>query len=167
MILRNYYGLGNKEPMTLEEIGKELSISRERVRQLSKDVPTLWRSKTTKQSDRKKVVRILIREVWLNQVDEPRCTNVRIMWQSGAVTEADIDRPWPIGVRSKTPEEVVDAVRKLDAESLTPQEIAEELNQRGLRAKRGHRYNARMVRYLLRTRRIGRYHESEETDEAR
>ena len=34
MILRNYYGLGEREPMTLEEIGKELSISRERVRQV-------------------------------------------------------------------------------------------------------------------------------------
>ena len=34
MILRNYYGLGVKEPMTLEEIGKELNISRERVRQV-------------------------------------------------------------------------------------------------------------------------------------
>jgi RNA polymerase primary sigma factor len=34
MILRNYYGLGEREPMTLEEIGKELNISRERVRQV-------------------------------------------------------------------------------------------------------------------------------------
>ena len=34
MILRNYYGLGAREPMTLEEIGKDLNISRERVRQV-------------------------------------------------------------------------------------------------------------------------------------
>ena len=34
MILRNYYGLGEREPMTLEEIGRELDISRERVRQV-------------------------------------------------------------------------------------------------------------------------------------
>ncbi len=34
MILRNYYGLGDREPMTLEQIGQELSISRERVRQV-------------------------------------------------------------------------------------------------------------------------------------
>ncbi|MDP6418694.1 MAG: RNA polymerase sigma factor RpoD/SigA [Candidatus Krumholzibacteria bacterium] len=34
MILRNYYGLGDREPQTLEEIGRELSISRERVRQV-------------------------------------------------------------------------------------------------------------------------------------
>jgi len=34
MILRNYYGLGDREPQTLEEIGKELGISRERVRQV-------------------------------------------------------------------------------------------------------------------------------------
>ena len=34
MILRNYYGLGTRRPMTLEEIGKKLSISRERVRQV-------------------------------------------------------------------------------------------------------------------------------------
>ncbi len=39
---------------------------REKVRSLSKDIPRLWRLKSTKQSDRKKVVRILIRDVWLN-----------------------------------------------------------------------------------------------------
>ena len=33
-ILRLYFGLGNQEPMTLEEIGRVLGITRERVRQI-------------------------------------------------------------------------------------------------------------------------------------
>ncbi|MFC1525561.1 RNA polymerase sigma factor RpoD/SigA [Candidatus Latescibacterota bacterium] len=34
LILRSYYGIGDSEPQTLEQIGAELSLTRERVRQL-------------------------------------------------------------------------------------------------------------------------------------
>jgi len=33
-IIRLYYGLGNKHPFTLEEIGEKISLTRERVRQI-------------------------------------------------------------------------------------------------------------------------------------
>ena len=57
---------------------------REKVRALSKDIHRLWRLKSTKQSDHKKVVRILIRDVWLNLEDEPRQIKVSIHLANGS-----------------------------------------------------------------------------------
>ena len=34
LIVRSYFGLGNRDPMTLEQIGQILDLTRERVRQL-------------------------------------------------------------------------------------------------------------------------------------
>ncbi len=50
-------------------------------------------------SGRTASVRLLVREVWLTQHDEPRLTRVQIHWQTGAVSEGQVDRPLPIGLR--------------------------------------------------------------------
>ena len=39
-VLRSHYGLGGSEPMTLREIGRELGLTRERVRQIRRDALT-------------------------------------------------------------------------------------------------------------------------------
>lgn len=39
-VLRLHYGLGGREPMTLREIGRQLSLTRERVRQIRRDALT-------------------------------------------------------------------------------------------------------------------------------
>ena len=36
-ILRLHYGLGGAEPMTLKEIGQEMNLTRERIRQIRRD----------------------------------------------------------------------------------------------------------------------------------
>jgi hypothetical protein len=157
---KDYAERSTKGPMRIT------AEDRERVHALAKDIPRLWRSKTTKQSDRKRIVRILIREVWLDAVVEPRSTKVKILWKTGAVTEAVIDRPWPVGVAGKTPEEVVEAVRELETKGLTCQKIAEQLNKRGLRPRLGEpRYTRQQVRYLLKSRKLGRYREVGESSE--
>ena len=50
-ILRFYYGLDNTEPMTLEEIGKEFGVTRERVRQIKEKA-----IKQLRQSNRNKAL---------------------------------------------------------------------------------------------------------------
>jgi len=39
-VLRLHYGLGGREPMTLREIGRQLGLTRERVRQIRRDALT-------------------------------------------------------------------------------------------------------------------------------
>ena len=122
---------------------------RSRLHELATDLPRLWCARTTKSSDRKRVARILIREVWLTQNDEPRLTRVQIHWQTGAVTEAQVERPLPIGLRFRTPANVVDRIRQL-ARSKRAGEIAAELASEGLKTAQGKPFTAARVNALLR-----------------
>lgn len=121
---------------------------RRRLHDLARDLPRLWRAKTTKSSDRKRVLRLLLRDVWLTQQDAPRRTRIQLHWQTGAVSEGEVERAWPIGRRFKTPDRVVQRLLEL-AESRTPAEIADALNREDLMTGRGLRFNASRVRNLL------------------
>lgn len=125
---------------------------RTRLLALAQDLPRLWNAKTTKSADRKKVVRILMRDVWLSQEDEPRRTRVRIHWQTGAVTEGELARPLPGPLRFKTPDGVVRRLVELFAQYQSWGEIADQLNREGLTTGRGNAFTVKRVRYYLRTR---------------
>jgi DNA invertase Pin-like site-specific DNA recombinase len=122
---------------------------RRRLHELARDLPRLWRARTTKSSDRKKVVRLLVREVWLTQHDEPRFTRVQIHWQTGAVSEGEVERPLPISLRFRTPPEVVERIRTL-ARSKSGSEIAAVLAGEGLKTAHGKPFTRARVNALLR-----------------
>ncbi|MFQ5720685.1 MAG: recombinase family protein [Acidobacteriota bacterium] len=145
---QEYAGRAARPPMRISD------EDRQRLRQLAQDLPGLWHAETTKPSDRARLVRILIRDVWLSQEDEPRRTRVRIHWQTGAVTEGLVARPLPACDAVRTPEAVVQRVRELWASCRSAEEIAERLNREGLRSGRSKAFTARRVKYLLRSRNI-------------
>jgi hypothetical protein len=124
------------------------------VRALTQDIPRLWRAKTTREEDRKRIVRILIRDVWLTQEDEPWQTRVKIHWQTGAVTEGVLERRLPIAQQVKTPVEVVERIRQLYAQNRSRAWIAEQLNREGLRSGRGLEFNAQRVAGIVQRWRI-------------
>jgi DNA invertase Pin-like site-specific DNA recombinase len=133
----------SKPPIRIADRDREL------LHELAEDLPRLWHAETTKSSDRKRVVRILVREVWLCQEDEPRQTRVRIHWQTGAVTEARVARPLPIGLRFTTPPQIVERILEMQTRHEHPKKIAETLDREGLRTAQGKRFTADRVRALL------------------
>lgn len=150
----------------VEEVQKEyaertalppMSINEEdlkNIRQLAEDLPRLWRAKSTKVEDRKKVIRIVIRDVWLLQEDNPRRTRARIHWQTGAVTEAFLPRPLPPADAVRTPERVVERARELLVSGLSEEEIAAQLNREDLRTGRNNRFTPQRAKYLISSRKI-------------
>jgi DNA invertase Pin-like site-specific DNA recombinase len=140
---KEYVERSRQAPLRIDE------AERKRLHELATDLPRLWRARTTKWSDRKRVLRLLVRDVWLTQHDEPRLTRVQIHWQTGAVTEGQVDRPLPIGLRFRTPRSVVARIRQL-AQSKHPGEIAAELCGEGLTTAQGKPFTAARVRALLR-----------------
>jgi len=74
---------------------------------------------------------------------------VQIYWQTGAVTEGEVARPLPIGLRFRTPGGVVERIRKLEP-TKRPSEIAAELTSEGLKTAQGKRFTAPRVSALLR-----------------
>ena len=127
---------------------------RDKVKELARDIPRLWRLKSTKQTDRKKIVRLLIQDIWLSQEEEPRRIRIRIHWKTGAVSEDAVARPLPLSHNPWTPEIVVERVRQLYALVISSEKIAEQLNREGVTTGRNKGFTAARVDYLIRTRKM-------------
>jgi len=105
---------------------------RRRIRELAHDLPAVWRSPTTSMADRKAMLRIAIEAISLHPVEVPeRATRVHVQWRGGATSELVVARPGR-GAH-KTSSEAVEAIRELAAAGLRDDEIADELNRRGIR----------------------------------
>src|SRR5206468_668659 len=134
-----------------------LRISQEdlqRIRELSRDLPRLWRSKATKASQRKEIVRLLVRDVWILNRDEPRGTSIRVHWQTGAISEGEIERPRSPPLVHKTPEAVVARLLEFNDQLLGPKAIAERLNLEGRKTGGGVPFTPKAVSYLLHARKV-------------
>jgi excisionase family DNA binding protein len=115
---------------------KTASLSEEemaRARELSQNLDQVWRSPTTTNRDRKRLLRCLIDEVQLTTEDKRY--RVRVVWKGGAVTERDVERLAPGAATPKTPEDVVELVRQL-AQEFDDAQIARILNRQGRRTAR-------------------------------
>lgn len=116
-----------------EKHARTLQLSnddRSRIRALSRDLPAVWRAPTTKQADRKAMLRIAIEAVALRPIDVPeRRTHIEVQWRSGATDQLTADRR----IRRHTPDEAVACIRELAARRLHDDEIADRLNQEKLR----------------------------------
>lgn len=105
---------------------------RDRVFQLAKDLPGIWRAPTTSDAQRKTLLRTLIRGVTITPVDVPtRATRIEVLWVGGAITERTIDRPrWVSGCQAS--DEADARIRDLVARGIYDDTIATVLNEQKL-----------------------------------
>jgi DNA invertase Pin-like site-specific DNA recombinase len=128
---------------------------RERIRQLACDLPKVWRSATTRQADRKAMLRLVIEAISLRSVEVPRReTLVRVAWKSGAVTDLHIPRPAISDIR--TSDAALSRLRELAAAGVHDREIPERLNAEGFITATGKRWNLDAVRNARSLHRIPR-----------
>lgn len=140
---REYAARAQKPPMRIT------ADERARLRELACDLPRLWHAKTTKQEDRKKVIRMLVEDVWLDKDRASRTAQIRIHWMTGAVTEGRVDlRPSEAAV-FKTPPATVDRIRQLAAGSRKLEAMAVQLNEEGHRTGRNNEFTGTRVRSLV------------------
>ncbi len=112
---------------------------------LAEDLPRLWNSPTTRNSQRKRLLRLLIEDITLRNVDDPWSTEVAIRWKTGVVSrhQAERLRPQP----HTTSPEVVARIRELYTE-LTDHEIADVLNAEGYCSGCGKEFTTQRVSHV-------------------
>ncbi len=121
---------------------------RRRVRELAADLPSVWRAETTRNDERKAMLRLVIEAIALTPIDVPqRETSVKIQWKSGAVDELSVPRP-SRGDEYRTPEDVVARIRELCATGIHDSKIAEILNEEGYQTGRDKPFNILAVRWV-------------------
>jgi DNA invertase Pin-like site-specific DNA recombinase len=117
----------------------------QRILALAQDLPTVWHAPTTTNTDRKQLLRCLVRDVTLTRRE--KLITLAIRWQTGALTTFDIPRlrkSWEV---RQTAPQVVARVREL-APTHTDQQIATRLNDEGRHAGLGGPFTQSKVGWL-------------------
>jgi len=116
---------------------------------LSKDLPRLFRAPTTKASQKKEIVRLLVEDVTLLNRDEPWEIELAIRWETGVVSRHRAERPKRHP--QTTSEDVVRRIEALYREK-TDAEIAAILNAEGHTSGTGRLFTVGSVAHLRRSR---------------
>lgn len=116
------------------------------LREIARDLPSLWRAPTTSAADRKAMLQLAIEMVSLEPIDIPvRSTRVKIQWCSGAVDERIIERP---PYQPSRPAAPIERIAALLEDGLSNAQIAQRLNDDGLRTARRNPWSASAVAHM-------------------
>jgi len=94
----------NEKLITLEHIEQQysdqqkekISITAEqndRILALAKDLPRLWKASTTQAKDRKRILRLLVKDITLEKTAEPKKVILHLRWQGGICEDISIKLP--------------------------------------------------------------------------
>jgi DNA invertase Pin-like site-specific DNA recombinase len=132
---------------------REQSVSiaetdRQEILALGENLPALWHAATTTSADRKQIVRLVIKEVALDQKRRRGFVWIRVVWQTGAAIELWVQRT----VQSYSAHADADQIRKriieLNGMQKIDGEIAAILNEEGLRTAHGPDFSGNMIHVL-------------------
>jgi len=113
---------------------------------LARNLPRLWHAPTTQAKDRKRMLRLLIKDITVEKPNQKQLV-VHFRWQGGASSDLCVQVPPNRADRVRYPAAVVDRVRDL-AQSLPNAEIAERLNREGRVSALGKPFTSSMIQWI-------------------
>jgi DNA invertase Pin-like site-specific DNA recombinase len=149
----------NEALSRIEEIQREyadfqrshgLAITKEQrteILALARDLPRLWNAPTTSTRDKKRLLRLLIKDITVERFDEPRQFLLHVRWQGGACEDVRVDRPQPMADRFRYSKEIVQQVFRLATEKADA-EIAAAFNADGRRSVLGKPFTKSMIAWI-------------------
>jgi hypothetical protein len=114
---------------------------------LATDLPRLWHAPTTQAKDRKRMLRLLIKDITVEKLPQPKQLLVHIRWQGDACSDICVQLPANIADQVRYPAAVVDRVRHL-AQSLPDGQIADRLNGEGHVSALGKPFTGSMIQWI-------------------
>jgi DNA invertase Pin-like site-specific DNA recombinase len=123
---------------------------------LGEDVEHVWSAPTTRDRDRKELVRTLVEEVTVNLERAEGRAQLTIRWRGGALTDLEVPLPRSYTPPNRTDEDTVDLIRRLAAH-YDDNTIAGVLNRQGRLSATGERFTATKVWGVRRTWEIPRH----------
>jgi hypothetical protein len=114
---------------------------------LAQDIPRLWKSPSTQAKDRKRMLRLLVKDITVQKTSQPKLLSVNICWHGGATESITVDLPPSISDQMRYPNEIVQRVRELAA-TLHDDQIAETLNDAQFRSSTGKPFNVSMIKWI-------------------
>jgi DNA invertase Pin-like site-specific DNA recombinase len=120
---------------------------------LARDLPRLWYAPTTQAKDRKRMLRMLIKDVTVSRPSNEKKLSVHIRWQGGACSDLSVPLPPNVADQIRYPTAVVDRVRDL-AHTLPDARIADQFNREEFVSATGKPYTVKMIQWIRRCHKI-------------
>jgi hypothetical protein len=124
---------------------------RQEILALGEDLPRLWNAMTTTSADRKQIVRLVIKEVTLDQKRRRGYVWMRIIWQTGSTSEHWFQRVVQGYAQHADQDRLRQRIVELNSQQKMDGEIAAILNNEQFRTAHGPPFCGKMV-HLLRKR---------------
>jgi hypothetical protein len=115
---------------------------------LGQELPAVWHAASTQAEDRKHILRLVIREVIVDQKRIQGKVHFRILWQTGAVTEYIYQRRVHSYTEHADWEVIQQRIRDLHSELKTDGEIAVVLNEEGFQTSKLAAFNSDAVWWI-------------------
>jgi DNA invertase Pin-like site-specific DNA recombinase len=115
--------------------------------QLAGDFPRLWEASTTTPRDRKRILRLLIRDITVVKGPEPKIVKLQIRWQGGATETLEVPLPPNRAEAIRYSESFVARIRELAAKH-HDDEIVLLLRAEGHRSSTGKPLTPSMIKWL-------------------
>ena len=136
--------LASFERQTLRTITAD---QKQQILKLASDFPRLWTASTTAARDRKRMLRLLIKDITVEKGPEPKRLRLQIRWQGGATETVQVglapSRADAVRYRPEFVARVADLATRHD-----DGEIATELNRNGLTSSTGKPFTASMISWI-------------------
>ena len=123
------------------------SDQREQILSLAADFPRLWKAQTTSAKDRKRMLRLLVKDITVERHDGSRQVVLHMRWSGGACEDIQVQMPAKIADRLRYPTERVQQICDLAA-NCRDNEIADQLNQAGCLSAHGNPFTAKTIAWI-------------------
>ena len=115
--------------------------------QLASDFPRLWTAATTSARDRKRMLRVLVKDITVARGREPKQLRLQVRWQGGETETVELQLPPSRAEAVRYPSEFVVRIGDL-AKDHDDEEIAASLDREGLQSSTGKSFTASMISWV-------------------
>src|SRR6202158_1011888 len=136
--------LANFERQTLRTITAD---QKRQILQLASNYPRLWTAPSTAARDRKRMIRLLIRDITVTKGQEPKLLRLHIRWQGGAIETIELRLSPNRAEAVRYPDAFIAHIRALAA-THDDDETVVLLNRDGLTSSTGRRFTVSMIRWI-------------------
>ncbi len=149
----------NESLIILEEIHKkyaeyqeknslvQIKQKKEDIVELAKNFHVLWNADSTQTKDRKRILRLLIKDITVEKLIHARKSILHIRWQGGATESIEVELPQKSHEKWRHSPELIEKIRQLSL-TMTDQQIAEQFNQMGLKTNKGNSFTVESIQWI-------------------
>lgn len=121
--------------------------NREQIISLAQDLPRIWNAPSTNPKDRKRILRLLIKDITVDKIKRDSKAILHIRWQGGALEDIEVLLSRRSSEYWKHSEDIIQRVKEL-SHTLTCEEIAKVFNQEGLKSNKGNQFTQKSIHWI-------------------